>query len=211
MTDCIFYNIIDNPPALNAPLLPYETHLFPPIPHPMGTLSLYVKYLTSPSFQLDELESLLSSRFLSLDEGSDFTPTLVKNQARESMFTHAAPSGSLRTNQSKSPSSSIAGQFILPPPGHPGVHPRSNSMSGMHSPKTGHTALPMSRTTTSATGAGSTSALSVTSSRQDSSGTWSKEESALPSVARIRRESMSTSGRSQAVCHYSFCVLYYVI
>ncbi|KAL4079882.1 autophagy-related protein 13-domain-containing protein [Scleroderma yunnanense] len=187
----------DTPPTFNARPLPYETHSFPPIPHPMGTLSLTAKYLTSPNFQLDELESLLSSRFLSLDEASDFTPTLAKNQPRDSMSALAGPSGSsLRTSLPKSPPSSIAGQFILPPPTHPGTHLRTNSMPGSHSPRGGHAALPISRTSTGAAGAGSTSALSITSSRQDGSGTWSKEESALPSIARLRRESTSATARS---------------
>ncbi|KAG6331042.1 hypothetical protein ID866_8048 [Astraeus odoratus] len=194
----------DNPPAFNAPALPYETHTFPSIPHPMGTLSLAARYLTSPNFQLDELESLLSSRFLSLDEASDFTPTLAKNQARDSMSALAGPSAGPRT---KSPPSSIAGQFILPPPGQSGTtHARTNSMPGSshsqsQSPRAAHLALPMCRTSTGAAGAGagvgSASALSIaSSSRQEGSGTWSKEESALPSIARIRRESTSTTGRS---------------
>ncbi|KAI5985857.1 autophagy-related protein 13-domain-containing protein [Pisolithus albus] len=188
----------DDPPASNTSPLPYEKHTFPSIPHPMGMLSLSAKYLTSPNFQLDELESLLSSRFLSLDEASDFTPTLAKNQARDSMSGLTGPSTSLRTSLPKSPPSSIAGQFILPPPGHPGTHVRTQSLSsvvGSHSPKTGHVALPISRTTTTA-GAGSSSGLSFASSRQEGSGTWSKEEGALPSLARLRRESMSATGRS---------------
>ncbi|KIK17276.1 hypothetical protein PISMIDRAFT_685393 [Pisolithus microcarpus 441] len=187
----------DDPPASNTSPLPYEKHTFPSIPHPMGMLSLSAKYLTSPNFQLDELESLLSSRFLSLDEASDFTPTLAKNQARDSMSGLTGPSTSLRTSLPKSPPSSIAGQFILPPPGHPGTHVRTQSLSsvlGSQSPKTGHVALPISRTATA--GAGSSSGLSFASSRQDGSGTWSKEEGALPSLARLRRESMSATGRS---------------
>ncbi|KAI6100325.1 autophagy-related protein 13-domain-containing protein [Pisolithus sp. B1] len=190
----------DDPPASNTSPLPYEKHTFPSIPHPMGMLSLSAKYLTSPNFQLDELESLLSSRFLSLDEASDFTPTLAKNQARDSMSALAGPSTSLRTSLPRSPPSSIAGQFILPPPGHPGTHVRTQSLSsvpGSQSPKTGHVALPISRTTTTTTaGAGSSSGLSFASSRQEGSGTWSKEEGALPSLARLRRESISTTGRS---------------
>ncbi|KAI6040787.1 autophagy-related protein 13-domain-containing protein [Pisolithus marmoratus] len=190
----------DDPPASNSSPLPYETHTFPSIPHPMGMLSLSAKYLTSPNFQLDELESLLSSRFLSLDEASDFTPTLAKNQARDSMSGLAGPSTSLRTSLPKSPPSSIAGQFILPPQGHPGTHVRTqslNSAPGSQSPKMGHVALPISRTTTGTTaGAGSSSALSFASSRQEGSGTWPKEEYALPSLTRIRRESMSATGRS---------------
>ncbi|KAG1828738.1 hypothetical protein EV424DRAFT_1536479 [Suillus variegatus] len=73
----------DTPPAPNAPPL-QQIHLFPAIPYSSETLSLAITYLSSPNFQLDELESLLSSRFLSLDEGPDFTPTLAKNQQHDS-------------------------------------------------------------------------------------------------------------------------------
>ncbi|KAG2082781.1 uncharacterized protein F5147DRAFT_783175 [Suillus discolor] len=75
---------IDMPSAPNAPPL-QQIHLFPAIPYPLDTLSLAITYLSSPNFQLDELESLLSSRFLSLDEGPDFTPTLAKNQQHDSL------------------------------------------------------------------------------------------------------------------------------
>ncbi|KAG6371055.1 autophagy-related protein 13-domain-containing protein [Boletus reticuloceps] len=179
----------DSSPAPNTPPLPYETHTFPFIPHPMGTLSLTAKYLTSPNFQLDELESLLSSRFLSLDEGPDFTPTLVKNQQRDSM---PGLPGSLRTSLPKSPPSSIAGQFVLPPP----PHSRTNSLPGSQSPRSA--ALPMSRTSTNMATAGSTSALSVTSSRPEGSTVWSKEDGAPVTgvAARIRKESTSFTGKS---------------
>ncbi|KAH0828819.1 autophagy-related protein 13-domain-containing protein [Lanmaoa asiatica] len=178
----------DAPPAPNTPPFPYETHTFPFIPHPMGTLSLTAKYLTSPNFQLDELESLLSSRFLSLDEGPDFTPTLVKNHQRDSMS--GLPS-SLRTSLPKSPPSSIAGQFVLPP-----ANSRTNSLPGSQSPRSA--VLPLSRTSTNMATAGSTSALSVTSSRPEGSTTWSKEDGtpATGIAARMRRESTSTTGRS---------------
>ncbi|KAI6095885.1 hypothetical protein EV401DRAFT_2062389 [Pisolithus croceorrhizus] len=159
----------------------------------MGMLSLSAKYLSSPNFQLDELESLHSSRFLSLDEESDFTPTLAMNQARDSMSALAGPSTSLRTSLPKSPPSSN-------PDSHPGTHVPTQSLSsvlGSQSPKRGHVALPISRTATATTaGAGSSSGLSFASSRQEGSGTWSKEEGTLPSLARLRRESSSTAGRS---------------
>jgi autophagy-related protein 13 len=80
----------------------------------MGTLSLSVTYLTTPNFQLDELESLLSSRFLSLDTGPEFTPTLAKNQQRDSL---TGSRGSLPTRMSlpqKSPTSSVVDRFVLP-------------------------------------------------------------------------------------------------
>lgn len=157
----------------------------------MGTLSLTAKYLTSPNFQLDELESLLSSRFLSLDEGPDFTPTLVKNQQRDSI---SVLPGSFRTSRPKSPPSSVAGQFVLPP-----AHSRTNSIPGSQSPRS--VALPLSRTSTNMATAGSTSALSVASSRPEGSTTWSKEDGApLTGIAaRIRKESTSTTGRSSLV------------
>ncbi|KAH7929214.1 hypothetical protein BV22DRAFT_1102631 [Leucogyrophana mollusca] len=155
----------------------------------MGNLTLSAKYLNCPNFQLDELESLLSSRFLSLDEGPEFTPTLVKNQQRDSLpgLPGSLP---LRTSLPKSPS--IADRFVLP-----STHSRTNSMPG--SPR--NFALPMSRTSTGAMqGGGSTSALSVSSSRQDSSSTWSREDGHPLSgiAARVRRESMQGTGRSSA-------------
>ncbi|KIK78786.1 hypothetical protein PAXRUDRAFT_834443 [Paxillus rubicundulus Ve08.2h10] len=156
----------------------------------MGALSLTSKYLTSPNFQLDELESLLSSRFLSLDEGPDFTPTLAKNQQRNSI-SGLPGSIPLRTSLPKSPPSSIAGQFVLPP-----THSHTLSSPGSQSPRSA--TLPMSRTSTNMAAGGSTSALSVTSSRQEGSTTWFKEDGIpLPgAMARIRRESTSTTGRS---------------
>lgn len=163
----------------------------------MGTLSLTAKYLTTPNFQLDELESLLSSRFLSLDEGPDFTPTLVKNQQRDSM---SGLLSSLRTSLPKSPPSSVAGQFVLPP-----AHSRTNSLPGSQSPRS--TALPMSRTSTNIATVGSSSALSVASSRPEGSTAWSKEDGQplTGAAARLRKESTSTTGRSSLVGadHYS--------
>ncbi|KAI9462579.1 hypothetical protein HD554DRAFT_2126846 [Boletus coccyginus] len=98
---------------------------------------------------------------------------------------------SLRTSLPKSPPSSIAGQFVLPP-----AHSRTNSLPGSQSPRS--TALPMSRTSTNMAAAGSTSALSVASSRPEGSTAWSKEDglSAIGIAARIRKESTSTTGRS---------------
>ena len=53
-------------------------HTFPSIPHPMGTLTLTVRYLTTQSFHLDEMESVLLSRFFGggLEGRPEFTPTL---------------------------------------------------------------------------------------------------------------------------------------
>ncbi|KAG1727396.1 hypothetical protein EDB19DRAFT_1929858 [Suillus lakei] len=143
----------------------------------------------------DELESLLSSRFLSLDEGPEFTPTLAKNQQRDSL-TGLPGSLPLRASLPKSPPSSIADRFVLPAANS---HSRTNSMPVSQSPRLG--AFPMSRTSTGAgITAGSTSALSIASSRQDSSTAWSKEETApfsgVSAAARVRLESMA--GRSSS-------------
>jgi autophagy-related protein 13 len=170
----------DLAPAPNSPPLPTDTHVFPAIPHPMGTLSLSTRYLTSPNFQLDELESLLSSRFLSLDGGPEFTPTLAKNQQRDSM---SASPGSLpiRTALPRSPPSSIADKFVLP-----AAHIRTTSLPGSV-PSTRSIAPPISRVPS--TGPSTSSVAS--SSRQDSSGAWSKDDGRLVSgiAARIRKES----------------------
>nr|GAT47774.1 predicted protein [Mycena chlorophos] len=54
-------------PGPTAAPLPTSTHTFPAIAHPAGTLSLSTTYLTTPSFTLQSLEALLSSRFADLD------------------------------------------------------------------------------------------------------------------------------------------------
>jgi autophagy-related protein 13 len=80
----------------------------------MGTLSLRATYLAQPHFRVDDLESLLSSRFLSLDEGPEFTPTLIKNQQRDSLTTPPPGSLPLRAVPPRSPPSTIADRFVLP-------------------------------------------------------------------------------------------------
>ncbi|KAF7330663.1 Autophagy-related protein 13 [Mycena sanguinolenta] len=57
------------PPTLDAGAapLPTSTHAFPGISHPAGTLTLSTTYLTTPTFSLESLEALLSSRFAVLD------------------------------------------------------------------------------------------------------------------------------------------------
>ncbi|KAH9965322.1 autophagy-related protein 13-domain-containing protein [Russula dissimulans] len=109
-------------PAAQAPPLVTESHTFPSVPHPYGNITLSVRYLTNPNFHLDELESLLSSRFFSLDEGADFTPTLVRNQQRESLSSSPG-SLPLRTSLPASPpiSTSFADRIArpsAPPPQH---------------------------------------------------------------------------------------------
>ena len=154
----------------------------------MGTLAMSVTYLTSPNFEPVDRESLLSSRFMSQDEGPEFTPTLLKNQQRDSL---SGSPGSLpiRTSLPKSPPSSIADRFVVPPP----MHSRTTSLSG-GSPRLGNVALPMSRNiSTSGLGAGpSASGVSDTSSRQGLASMGSRDEpaSVVALAARIRRESL---------------------
>ncbi|KNZ79974.1 Autophagy-related protein 13 [Termitomyces sp. J132] len=60
-----------------------KTHTFPALPHLTGSFTLSTTYLAHPTFQLDELESLLSSRFISQDQ-RPFTPTLARASAASS-------------------------------------------------------------------------------------------------------------------------------
>ncbi|KAG6908195.1 hypothetical protein DXG01_005784 [Tephrocybe rancida] len=107
-----------DPDVLSITNAESKTHTFPPLPHPMGTLALSTTYLASPTFQLDELESLLSSRFLSLDQ-RPFTPTLAKNSANSSS---SSPPRSPPRQTSSLPRSSLGKQSITaatlgtPPP-----------------------------------------------------------------------------------------------
>ncbi|KAF8635112.1 hypothetical protein AX15_000549 [Amanita polypyramis BW_CC] len=96
--------IFDVPPSPNHPPLPTLTHTLPSIPHPLGSFTLSVTYLESPTFQLDDLESLLSSRFISLDEG--FVPTLAG----------AGGLGGKPRSDMSSQAESIAEKFVIPPP-----------------------------------------------------------------------------------------------
>ncbi|THH16071.1 hypothetical protein EW146_g4509 [Bondarzewia mesenterica] len=167
----------DTPPAANIAPLPNESHAFPPIPHPMGTLSLSVQYLTSPHFQLDELESLLSSRFFSLDEGTGFIPTLVKNQQRDSL---SSSPGSLpiRTSLPASPpSTSVAERMMRQPSSH--MHSRTTSFSGMG-------AIAMSRQVSGAEQGAAGSSASIASREEG------HPISAL-TAARVRKESTGSS------------------
>ncbi|KAG7095008.1 hypothetical protein E1B28_005802 [Marasmius oreades] len=101
----------DVPPSSSCPPLSTSAHSFPSVPLPMGTLTLTSTYLSTPNFKVDELESLLSSNFMSLDVGPEFTPTLVKNQQRDSLLsTHEGSPGSLpmRTSLPLSPPREIS-------------------------------------------------------------------------------------------------------
>lgn len=109
-------------------------YTFPPIPHILGDFTLSITYLDNPNFRLDDLESLLSSRFISLDR-EEFMPTLEKNRQRDSISGSSLPASSdTKSLPSRSPpiqiaratsagggiipgvdSISVAERFILPP------------------------------------------------------------------------------------------------
>lgn len=172
-------------------MLSKATHRFPSISHPLGTLSLSLTYLNTPNFRLDELESLLSSRFLS-DEESEFTPTLVRNQQRESV---SGSPGSLptRTSLPRSPAtSSVADRFVV----SPALHTRTTSFPaiGGGSPRMQPMALPPTRPPLIAGAVGSSGLSDGSSSRQGGASVGSREE--FPSVyslaARMRRGSLNT-------------------
>ena len=163
----------------------------------MGELTMSVTYLTTPNFQLDTLESLLSSRILSLEEGPDFTPTLVKNQQRDSI---SGSPGSLpaRTSLPRSPPRSLADRFVIPPAP---AHARTSSVSSAQvakgspsaggSPRLGNIPLPVSRNLSGA-GMGTSGVSDSSSSRQGASIGSREDVSAL--AARVRRESLQGRG-----------------
>lgn len=82
----------------------------------MGFFALGVTYLQLPHFELDTVEALESSRILSLNSGPglEFTPTLARNAARDSM---SSSPGSLpmRTSLPRSPPSSVPNAGIVGP------------------------------------------------------------------------------------------------
>jgi len=160
----------------------------------MGTLSLRVTYLTQPHFRLDDLESLLSSRFLSLDEGPEFTPTLIKNQQRDSLSTSPPTSLPLRTALPRSPPSAIADRFVLPPTSNPRTNFPSTGGTGALSVspvKGGLVHSPSLRLRTlSGLDSGAASGVSETSSSRRSISS-AREDPQLAS--RLRRESLGSS------------------
>jgi hypothetical protein len=179
---------LDVSPAANAPPLLTESHTFPSVPHPYGSIAISVRYLTNPLFQLDELESLLSSRFFSLDEGADFTPTLVKNHQRDS-FSSSPGSLPLRTSLPASPPSttSLADRIARQASQTSQIHSRTTSFPAL-SASTRHPPLQIRPGAAPDTG-GVVSGQSSVSSRQ--------EVPALPAPnARLRRESMGSVGAS---------------
>ncbi|KAH6901556.1 autophagy-related protein 13-domain-containing protein [Coprinopsis sp. MPI-PUGE-AT-0042] len=105
-------------PSTRVPLST-QAHTFSSVPHPLGTLTLSARFLETPTFQLEELESVLSSRFISQDLGGSegFVPTLTKNSQRDSSV---GSSSGMRSTTSRSPpkrldeSATIAERFILP-------------------------------------------------------------------------------------------------
>lgn len=174
--------------------LPHNVHDFPAVPHPKGSLTLSVKYLTSPDFQVFDRESLLSSRFLSQDAGPAFTPTLLKNQQRDSL---ASSPGSLpmRTSLPRSPPSSVVDRFVLPSPSH---HQRTLSLTG-GSPRMQSVALPMSRVASAAGHGGITGSVSGISDTSSREGASSLAPSALAArLSSTRMVSCSLSPRSQS-------------
>lgn len=65
----------DTPPAANAAPLQHQTHLFPAIPHPMGTLSLSINYLSFQTFSSTNLSlSSLPVSSLSMKDRSSPLP-----------------------------------------------------------------------------------------------------------------------------------------
>jgi len=160
----------------------------------MGTLSLRATYLTQPHFRLDDLESLLSSRFLSLDEGPEFTPTLIKNQQRDSLSTSPPGSLPLRTALPRSPPSTVADRFVLPLTNNARTHFPSTAGPGALSVSPGKGALVQSPSlrlrTLSGLDSGAASGVSETSSSRRSISSV-REDPQLAS--RLRRESLGSS------------------
>ncbi|KAI0826570.1 autophagy-related protein 13-domain-containing protein [Trametes gibbosa] len=183
----------DTTPASIAPVLKRERHVLPPITHPVGELGVSAMYLTQPSFQLDTWESLLSSRFLS--EGPDFTPTLVKNQQRDSI-SGSPGSLPLRMSLPRSPPRSVADRFVIAP----ATHARTTSFSSTQgvrgspggSPQLANIPLPVTRNLSGA-GMGTSGVSDSFSSRQGGASIGSRED-VYTLAARVRRESLQ--GRS---------------
>ena len=190
------------PLSSDSPALPTSTHSFQPVTHPMGSFSLNVTYLTSPHFEIDTVEALLSSRFLSLDTGPEFTPTLARNPQRESIS--GSPGGlSMRTSLPRSPPrdraglglnigtgapSSIADRFVIP-----GNAASSSSRTSLPSTSPRARATPLSTgglIQQSTSGQGTIASVGSIGS----SSRLSREEGreVLSSIARVRKESLGT-------------------
>ncbi|KAG6896830.1 hypothetical protein C0992_005785 [Termitomyces sp. T32_za158] len=107
----------NDPDILSLTNAESKTYTFPPLRHPMGSFALSTTYLSHPTFQLDELESLLSSRFLSQDQ-RPFTPTLAKAPT-------ASSSPSPPRQPSSLPRSSLGKQSITAATLSTGTPPRA--------------------------------------------------------------------------------------
>ncbi|KAL5505015.1 ATG13 [Sanghuangporus vaninii] len=198
----------DEPLSPSAPPLDTATHTFEPVTHPMGVFSVSVTYLKAPHFEIDTVEALLSSRFLSLDAGPEFTPTLARTSQRESIsgspgslptrttLPHSPPGD--RTDRDKTglglvlgtgTTSSIADRFVFPASNPVATGSRTSLPST--SPRSRNVPLlsagPVQRSISAQAAAGAASAGSIGSSSRHS-----REEGreSLPSLARVRRESM---------------------
>ena len=102
----LFFLNPDIPPSPSHPPLQTQTHTFSPLPHPLGSLTLSATYLSSPNFELEELESHLSNRFISLDL-QGFVPTLSKHAVREEREDGSAGGSGL--GSTRSPPRAIVG------------------------------------------------------------------------------------------------------
>ncbi|KAF4584887.1 hypothetical protein EYR40_001712 [Pleurotus pulmonarius] len=149
--------ITSQSPLLPSPILATQTHTFVPVPHPFGTITLTITYLSNPNFQIEDKESLFSNRFLAGDKAGlleepaeptardvEFLPTLVKNQQRDSIASSSGMGYSSSPVHGWAPqpprdrevnAQSIADRFILPPQppasGSPGMgHSRTASTPG---------------------------------------------------------------------------------
>ena len=150
----------------------------------------------------------------------DFTPTLIKNQQRDSI-SGSPGSLPLRTSLPTSPPRSVAARFVIPPP--PAVpstssqgHQRTTSLSSVQgikgspagSPRLGNIPLPISRNFSGA-GMGTSGVSDSSSIRQGAGSVGSREEvSAL--AARMRGESIqgrSSVSRLQISFEKGRCVL----
>ena len=72
---------LNQQPAPSLSPIQILTQDFPAVQLPPGALTFSVTYLTNPCFEIDELESVLSSRFTSYDVGGEFVPTLVNKSS----------------------------------------------------------------------------------------------------------------------------------
>jgi autophagy-related protein 13 len=82
--------------TLSCPLHPddqsvVEKYRFHPSPSPVGPLCIAVEYRTNCEFRVDNAESLLSSRFMGLEEDLDFKPSLPSATRRPPVVPGSMP------------------------------------------------------------------------------------------------------------------------